>query len=59
MRGEKENPYPFSWNIKKDWSWSNPKYTFTIPEKRENISLITIDPSFYMADIDRKKQHLF
>ena len=59
MRGEKENPYPFSWNIKKDWSWSNPKYTFTIPEKRENISLITIDPSFYMADIDRKNNTYF
>ena len=53
MRGKKENPYGLSWNVKKDWSWSNPKYIFTIPKNIENIALINIDPSFYMADIDR------
>ena len=53
MRGGKENPYSFSWNVEKDWSWSNPKYIFTVPKKIENITLIDVDPSFYMADIDR------
>ena len=53
MRGGKENPYSLSWNVEKDWSWSNPKYVFTVPKNIENITLINIDPSFYMADIDR------
>jgi hypothetical protein len=53
MRGKKENPYGLSWNVEKDWSWSNPKYIFTIPKNIENITLIDVDPSFYMADIDR------
>ena len=59
MRGGKENPYPFSWNIEKDWSWSNPKYILNIPKKTENIKLITIDPSFYLADLNRKNNTYF
>jgi hypothetical protein len=53
MRGEKENPYGLSWSVEKDWSWSNPRYELIIPQKLENIKFIEIDPSFYMADIDR------
>ena len=53
MRGEKENPYDAPWNVEKDWSWSNPKYSFSIDRKKEDIDLIIIDPTYYMADVDR------
>ena len=59
MRGGKENPYSFSWNVEKDWSWSNPKYLLNIPKKTENIKLITVDPSFYLADLNRKNNTYF
>ena len=54
MRGEKENPYGLSWSVKKDWSWANPNYSFSINRSQEEIELITIDPTYYMADIDRE-----
>ena len=53
MRGEKENPYEAPWTVEKDWSWANPKYTFSIDRKTDEIDFITIDPSYYMADVDR------
>jgi hypothetical protein len=53
MRGEKENPYDLKWNIEKTWSWANPEYSFSIKNKIEEIKSITLDPTFYMADIDR------
>lgn len=54
MRGEKENPYGLSWSVKKDWSWADPNYSFSINRSQEEIELITIDPTYYMADIDRE-----
>ena len=54
MRGEKENPYGLSWSVKKDWSWANPNYSFSINRSQEEIELITIDPTYYMADINRE-----
>lgn len=53
MRGEKENPYGAPWNVEKDWSWSNPKYSFLIDREKEDIDLIIIDPTYYMADVNR------
>jgi hypothetical protein len=53
MRGEKENPYGAPWNVEKDWSWSNPKYSFLIDRERGDIDLIIIDPTYYMADVNR------
>lgn len=53
MRGEKENPFEATWTVEKDWSWANPKYTFSIDRKTDEIDFITIDPSYYMADLDR------
>ena len=53
MRGEKENPYEAPWTVEKDWSWANPKYTFSIDRKTDEIDFVTIDPSYYMADVDR------
>jgi len=54
MRGEKENPYGLSWSVKKDWSWAALNYSFSINRSQEEIELITIDPTYYMADIDRE-----
>jgi aminopeptidase N len=54
MRGEKENPYALPWNIEQDWSWANPKYSFSVAHKAEEIELIIIDPTYYMADLDRE-----
>ncbi len=55
MRGEKENPYEeLSWTVEKDWSWVSPKYHFSIDRSADEIEIIAIDPSYYMADIDRE-----
>ncbi len=54
MRGEKKNPYTFAWNVELDWSWASPNYSFTINRAPQEIELITIDPTYYMADIDRE-----
>ena len=53
MRGEKDNPYDAPWYVEKDWSWSNPNYTLSIDRKTEEIDMIIIDPTYYMADVDR------
>jgi hypothetical protein len=36
------------------WNWVNPLYSFSINRKMADIQKIEIDPSFRMADIDRK-----
>ena len=53
MRGEKENTYDLPWIQEKDWTWANPKYSFTIDQPKENIEAIVLDPSNLMADIDK------
>ena len=53
MRGEKENTYDLPWTQEKDWTWANPKYSFTIDQSKENIETIVLDPSNLMADIDK------
>ena len=53
MRGEKENTYDLPWTQEKDWTWANPKYSFTIDQPKENIETIVLDPSNLMADIDK------
>ena len=57
MRGEKENTYDIDWKQEKDWSWANPKYSFTIPQSIENIEAIILDPSNLMADIDKSNNY--
>ncbi len=47
MRGAK----PTSATILKDWAWSYPTYTFTTSKE---IKTVEIDPSQFMADIDRE-----
>lgn len=54
MRGEKENPYTLDWKLMDDWSWANPIYRFVVDIPKENIQSMIIDPTFFMADIDRE-----
>ena len=57
MRGEKENTYDLPWTQEKDWTWANPKYSFTIDQPKENIKAIVLDPSNLMADIDKSNNY--
>lgn len=55
MRGEKKQELvsiPFT--VKKDWPWTHPNYTFTIPRSSEDIKSIEIDPFQGMADVNRE-----
>lgn len=54
MRGEKENPYAIDWTLMEDWTWANPEYRFVVDVPLEKIQSIIIDPTFFMADIDRE-----
>jgi len=53
MRGIKENPYR---NLKRtvleDWPWANPTYTFEIDAPKSSITVMLIDASRLMADIN-------
>ena len=57
MRGEKENTYDLPWTQEKDWTWANPKYSFTIDQPKKNIEAIVLDPSNLMADIDKSNNY--
>jgi hypothetical protein len=54
MRGEKENPYSVDWEVLKDWPWAFPEYSFLVKEEKEKIVSIVVDPSFFLADINRE-----
>ena len=57
MRGEKENTYDLPWTQEKDWTWANPRYSFTINQPKVNIEAIVLDPSNLMADIDKSNNY--
>ena len=40
------------------WRWTHPTYTFELPHRLTDVSVIEIDPSQRMADVDRKKNKL-
>ena len=54
MRGEKENPYSVKWTVHEDWPWARLEYEFAINRPKSDIVDIYIDPSYYMADINRE-----
>jgi len=54
MRGEKENPYSLKWTVHEDWPWARLEYEFAINRPKSDIVAIYIDPSYYMADINRE-----
>ena len=58
MRGEKENPYPFDWFVLEDWAWAYPEYQIIINKNKKDIKEVLIDPSFYMADVNRENNYL-
>ena len=58
MRGEKENPYPFDWVVLEDWAWAYPEYQIIIDKNKKDIEEVLIDPSFYMADVNRENNYL-
>ncbi len=59
MRGEKKNPYNLPWSINKDWAWSRPEYTLLIEREKKDIIAIVIDPTGYMADVNRNNNEYF
>ena len=59
MRGEKENPYSIKWTVHKDWPWARPEYEFAVNRPKTDIVDIYIDPSYYMADINRENNTYF
>ena len=54
MRGQKENPYNIPWTQLEDWSWANPEYRFLIDLPKKDIISVVIDPTFFLADINRE-----
>ena len=54
MRGEKENPYSVKWTVREDWPWARLEYEFAINRPKSDNIDIYIDPSYYMADINRE-----
>jgi hypothetical protein len=59
MRGEKESPYAMKWKVHKDWPWARPEYQLIINHPKSKIVDIFIDPSYYMADVDRDNNTYF
>ncbi|MEO9873064.1 M1 family metallopeptidase [Ekhidna sp.] len=53
MRGEKSNDTTLERVVLSDWSWTHPTYSFTIDVPMDQISVIELDESGYMADVDR------
>ena len=66
MRGEKENPYPLDWVLLEDWAWAYPEYQIIIDKSKmvfggygfKDVKEVVIDPSFYMADVNRENNYL-
>lgn len=60
MRGEKKNPYSFpSWSVNSDWAWSMPEYVIILDHPKNEIVSIIIDPTGYMADVNRSNNEFF
>ena len=59
MRGEKENPYSMKWEVHKDWPWARPQYELIIDHPKNEIADLFIDPSYYLADVDRDNNSYF
>ena len=59
MRGEKENPYNMNWSVHKDWSWARPEYKLILKRPKSEILDLFIDPTYYMADINRDNNTYF
>ena len=58
MRGEKESPYKLDWVVLEDWAWAYSEYQIVIDKAKGKVSEVLLDPSFYMADINRENNYL-
>ena len=58
MRGEKESPYKLDWFVLEDWAWAYSEYQIEINKAKGKVSEVLIDPSFFMADINRENNYL-
>ena len=58
MRGEKESPYKLDWVVLEDWAWAYSEYQIEINKAKGKVSEVLIDPSFFMADINRENNYL-
>ena len=58
MRGEKENPYKLDWVVLEDWAWAYSEYLIEINKAKGKVSEVLIDPSFFMADVNRENNYL-
>ena len=58
MRGEKESPYKLDWVVLEDWAWAYSEYLIEINKAKGKVSEVLIDPSFFMADINRENNYL-
>lgn len=58
MRGEKESPYKLDWVVLEDWAWAYSEYQIEINKAKGKVSEVLIDPSFFMADVNRENNYL-
>ena len=59
MFGEKPNENPAQKReVHDEWRWTHPTYTFEFKHKLTDVTVVEIDPSKRMADIDRKNNLL-
>jgi hypothetical protein len=55
MRGEKPRPAGVeNYVVLPDWSWTNPKYSFTIDVPADRVESVVIDPGVHMLDDNRE-----
>ena len=59
MRGKKENPYPINWIVQRDWPWAYPEYELILNRPKREVENIFVDPTYYMADINRENNTFF
>jgi len=58
MRNEKKADRNMKFEVVKDWQWTNPDYKLTIPQSKDEIDQIQIDPTERLADINANNNRL-
>ncbi|WP_394335747.1 M1 family metallopeptidase [Flavobacterium cyanobacteriorum] len=55
MHYSKDNPFPkLNRTVLAAWDWGNPNYEFTINKPKSAISVVVIDPTELMADVNKE-----
>jgi hypothetical protein len=58
MFGEKAEEDNLKRDVHPSWKWTHPTYTLTVNRRLTDLVLAEIDPSYRMADTDRKNNRL-